>query len=190
MGYLLKLFKFISFVFITLVLIVFLFIFFIKESENDIYKINDAFILETLPKVFKLYDLNLNISEKEILFSLYRENKPSPKNMLYINKIDDIIINLETYEKNKNIFKSKFKKLNYQPNSANEKLLCRHIQSTQIKKNICPVKANLEFFNFKHEEEVKSPEGFKDTFSINYSISKLNEKYYWVNIIASSPTFF
>ncbi len=190
MSYLFKFFKFISFVFITLVFIVILFLFFIKKSEDDIYKINDAFIIETLPKVLKLYDLNLNISEKEILFSLYRENKPSPKNILYINKIDDIIINLETYEKNKNIFKSKFKKLNSQPNSANEKLLCQHIQSTQIKKNLCPVKVNLEFFTFKHKEEVKSPEGFKDTFSINYSISKINEKYYWINIIASSPTFF
>ena len=134
MSYFFKLFKFIGFVFVTLVLIAILFLFFIKKSEDDIYKINDAFILKTLPKVFKLYDLNLNISEKEILFSLYRENKPSPKNILYINKIDDIIINLETYEKNKNIFKSKFKKLNFQPNNANEKLLCQHIQSTEIKK--------------------------------------------------------
>lgn len=190
MSYFFKLFKFIGFVFVTLVLIAILFLFFIKKSEDDIYKINDAFILKTLPKVFKLYDLNLNISEKEILFSLYRENKPSPKNILYINKIDDIIINLETYEKNKNIFKSKFKKLNFQPNNANEKLLCQHIQSTEIKKKICPVKENLEFFTFKHEEEVKSPEGLKDTFSIKYSISELNEKYYWINIIASSPTFF
>ena len=83
--------------------------------NSNINKINDAFILETLPKVLKLYDLNLNIPEKEILFSLYRESKPSPKNMLYINKIDDIIIDLKTYEKNKKIFESKFKILNSQP---------------------------------------------------------------------------
>lgn len=190
MSYLFKIFKFFGFTFITLVLIVLFFLFFIKKSDDDIYKINDAFILETLPKVFKLYDLNLNIAEKEILFSLYRENKFSPKNMLYINKIDDIIINLETYEKNKNIFESRFKKLNSQPNNANENLLCQHMQSTVIKKEICPIKRNLEFFNFKHKEEVKSAEGIKDTFSVNYNISRLNEKYYWINIIASSPTFF
>ena len=185
-----KIFKFISFAFLTLIFIVLLFLFFIKKSDDNINKINDAFILETLPKVLKLYDLNLNIPEKEILFSLYRESKPSPKNMLYINKIDDIIIDLKTYEKNKKIFESKFKILNSQPKNANEKLLCKHMQSTEIKKKICPINENLEFYTFKHKEEVKSPEGIKDTFSIDYNISRVNEKYYWINIIARSPTFF
>ncbi len=190
MSNLFKLFKFISFAFLTLIFIVLLFFFFIKKSDEDIHKINDALILKTLPKVFKLYDLNLNIPEKEILFSLYRESKPSPNNMLYINKIDDIIINLDTYEKNKKIFESKFKILNSQPNKANEKLLCQQLQSTEIKKKICPIKENLKFYTFKHKEEVKSPEGIKDIFSINYNISRVNEKYYWINIVASSPTFF
>ena len=90
MNYFFKIAKFICLGFIVLVSITLLFIFFANKSENNIHKINDSFILETLPKVFKLYDLNLDISEKEILFSLYRESKPSPKNMLYINKIDDI----------------------------------------------------------------------------------------------------
>ena len=173
-----------------LVSITLLFLFFANKSENNIHKINDSFILETLPKVFKLYDLNLDISEEEILFSLYRENKPSPKNMLYINKIDDIIINLETYEKNKNIFESKFKKLESQPNFANKELLCEHLDSYELGKTICPIKINEKFFNFKYNEDVESSDGVKDIFSIDYNISRINKNYYWINITASSPTFF
>ncbi len=173
-----------------LVSITLLFLFFANKSENNIHKINDSFILETLPKVFKLYDLDLDISEEEILFSLYRESKPSPKNMLYINKIDDIIINLETYDKNKNIFESKFKELESQPNFANKELLCEHLDSYELGKTICPIKINEKFFNFKHNEDVESSDGVKDIFSIDYNISRINKNYYWINITASSPTFF
>ncbi len=189
MNYFFKIAKFIGFGFIILTFIILLFLFFTK-SENNTHKINDSFILETLPKVFKLYDLNLDISKKEILFSLYRENKPSPKNILYINKIDDIIINSESYEKNRNIFESKFNELESQPNHANAELLCEHLQSSEIRQEICPVNKNLKFFNFKHTENVESPKGIKDIFSINYNISRINENYYWINITASSPTFF
>ena len=190
MNYFFKIAKFICLGFIVLVSITLLFIFFANKSENNIHKINDSFILETLPKVFKLYDLNLDISEEEILFSLYRESKPSPKNMLYTNKIDDIIINLETYEKNKKIFESKFKKLESQPNFVNKELLCEHLESYELGKKICPIKINAKFFNFKHIEDVESSDGVKDIFSIDYNISRINKNYYWINITASSPTFF
>tara|TARA_B100001027_G_C16123838_1_gene266161 strand:- start:57 stop:629 length:573 start_codon:yes stop_codon:yes gene_type:complete len=189
-NYFFKIAKFISLGFIVLVSITLLFLFFANKSENNIHKINDSFILETLPKVFKLYDLDLDISEEEILFSLYRESKPSPKNMLYINKIDDIIINLETYDKNKNIFESKFKELESQPNFANKELLCEHLDSYELGKTICPIKINEKFFNFKHNEDVESSDGVKDIFSIDYNISRINKNYYWINITASSPTFF
>lgn len=190
MNYFFKITKYVSFGFILLVFIILLLLFLINKSDNNTHKINDSFILETLPKVFKLYDLNLDISKKEILFSLYRESKPSPLNMLYINKIDDIIISVETYEKNKNIFESKFKKLEYPPTYANEELLCKHLQSNKLREETCPIKKDLKFFNFKHTEEVESSEGIKDVFSLDYNISKLNNKYYWINITASSPTFF
>ena len=176
--------------FLLLILVFLIFSVLIIKSTNYTTKINNSFILETLPKVFKLYDLNLDISEKDILFSLFRESKPSPKNLLYINKIDDIIINLETYEKNKSIFESKFKKLESQPNYADEQLLCKHLQSHKLREEICPIKKNLKFFNFKHTEDVDSSEGIKDIFSIDYNVSRINNNYYWINVTASSPTFF
>ena len=30
----------------------------------------------------------------------------------------------------------------------------------------------------------------KDIFTIDYNIIRINENYYWINITASSPTFF
>ena len=190
MNFFFKITNIVGFGFLLLLLIFLIFFVFTNKSTNNIIKINNSFILETLPKVFKLYDLNLDISEKDILFSLFRESEPSPKNMLYINKIDDIVINLETYEKNKNIFESKFKKLEYQPTYANEELLCKHLQSRELREEICPFDQNLKFFNFKHTEDVESSEGIKDIFSIDYNVTRINKNYYWINITASSPTFF
>ena len=54
MNFFFKIAKFISLGFIVLVSITLLFLFFANKSENNIHKINDSFILETLPKVFKL----------------------------------------------------------------------------------------------------------------------------------------